>query len=200
MWQVRGFGDNLTHLLCLSLSFSLASHLSVPFWSHFVTHFFQLFSPWATFSKFKPFLLPQYLSFSFSSPSPPPRPYFVRSILNRLTLCCSCWFFLLHYYCHFTWLSLFGFPFHLNPFFCFLASSFLSATLYHPLSCSLSSSCSTYHCISVLTRSASPSVLPLSQGLMKWTDTNGILWVCAAQPDWTQQAIIKAIVCCACHF
>lgn len=116
----------------------------------------------ATFSKFKPFLFQQYLSFSFSSPSPPPRPYFVRSLLSRLTLCCSCWFFLLHYYCHFTWLSLFGFPFHLNPFFCFLASSFLSATLYHPLSCSLSSSCSTYHCISVLTRSASPSVLPLS--------------------------------------
>lgn len=45
MNRVRGFGDNLTHLLCLSLSFSLASHLSVPFWSHFVTHLFQLFSP-----------------------------------------------------------------------------------------------------------------------------------------------------------
>lgn len=169
MWTESGFLWIISiHLLCLSLSFSLASHLSVPFWYHFVTHFFSHFPlsepPSPTF---KPFLFQQYLLFSFSSmPSPPPpRPYFyslfLLFLLTHLTLYCACWFFLLHYFCHFIWLSLFGFPFHLNPFFCFLVSSFLSATLYHPLSCALSSSCSTYRCISVLTRSASPSVLPL---------------------------------------
>lgn len=54
------------------------------------------------------------------------------------------------------------FPFTKILFFCSLASSFLSAPLYHPLSCSLSSSCSTYLCVSVLSRPASLSFLPLS--------------------------------------
>lgn len=164
MWIESWFlGIISIHPLCLSFfwpCFSTISAFLISLLSPLLTYF-PLSEPpspikvW-TFSITAIFSI---LFFFFSSSSS--YTIFILSLLTRLTLCCSCWFFLLHYFCHFIWLSLFGFPFHLNPFFCFLAS-FLSATLYHPLSCSLSSSCSTYHCISVLTRSASPSVLPLS--------------------------------------
>lgn len=187
MNRVRVFGDNLIYLLCLSLSFSLASHLSVPFWYHFVTHFFSYFPPVRLtslnsnllycnnidhFLFLRLLLLQDHILYALFS-----------TIWPSVALAGS---FLRHYFCHFIWLSLFGFPFHLNPFFCFLASSFLSATLYHPLSCSLSSSCSTYHCISVLTRSASPSVLPRRKAL--WNELIQMAFYGSAQHNQAEHS------------